>query len=255
MNKEQNADRKQIYKFIMATGGQTPSTSGDQDSVSAVVDTKGMERCQEHNNIIAYFCQNHSKLCCSECLFTHMKCGENVVKISNVSGEKGQDPEVLGKLLKQMKFYSDAIVAQITHSESELDLSIERISKELDDMKTYILQLFEEAKRNVITAANVFKVREVQRLAKTKTPALKLNTEIHEILPTYSDILQHGTPQQMFIVSKKIEEKHKLVKNLEGTQVPATMSLSFSSELSALIEMKNEIIKLNIKQHSTHTGL
>ena len=143
-----------------------------------------------------------------------------------------------------IKLESDTefIIAESKQQDSDLNKSVSNVNKELDSIKLYVMQLFEEAQNNVQSEENAFKFEEVNR---SHTVCTKVKEDLHTILPICSAVYEHGTPQQKYILSKRMEEKHRMIK---AQQVTPHLSLSFARELTSLLEMGKDFIKLQIQK-------
>jgi len=116
-------------------------------------------------------------------------------------------------------------------------------------MRDRIIQLFEETKQKLITDAKQFQTAEVKRIGNKSEASFKVKEEINKVLPMCGAVLEHGTPSQQYIYSKIMKEKHTTwtakTNEHRNLQMSPTVTVSFSRELSTLLEMGSDFIKLN----------
>ncbi|KAH3805191.1 hypothetical protein DPMN_133487 [Dreissena polymorpha] len=226
----------------------------DRKSVPVGVGMKGLDICQEHDKEIEFFCHDHSKLCCSKCLFIHRKC-DHLDDINNESGQKRHELHELKQLFIKLKSDADAIIAQCKKSELSLDGSVAEISSVIDTMRDRIIKLFEDAKQKLLSGAIDFKISEVRRIGNKLEAASKLKEEILKELAMFCDILENGTPIQQYIYAIKFKEKLNTVElNLnkqDAINISSIVTVSFPKELTTLLEMGNNFIQLHCGGNKT----
>ncbi|KAH3844318.1 uncharacterized protein LOC127872767 [Dreissena polymorpha] len=226
----------------------------DMDSVRVRVDMKGMDVCQEHDKKIKFYCQDHSKLCCSTCAFIHRKC-EHVDELSSLSEQTRPELDALKESLQQIESDAEYIIDECKKSENDLNESIANMSVEVDEIQTRFNKLFENAKTTMLTEANGVKSKEMKKLDDRSAETTKLKEEITQLLPICVTLLEHGTPQQMFILSKYIDEKDHIMKASISAQqevkLKQKLSVSFPRGLYELLELGENVMKLNSERKKT----
>ncbi|KAH3797609.1 hypothetical protein DPMN_151193 [Dreissena polymorpha] len=206
-----------------------------------IVEMKGMDRCLEHNKKIKFYCQDHAKLCCTSCLIVHGKCGK-LEEIDSVPEIELTDIDDLKHSLIKLDSEADLIIAESKRQDSDLNKSVSNVNTELDEIQIRILKLFKEAQNNVQSEANAFKSEEINRRYAVCT---KVKEDLHTILTICSAIAERGTPQQKYIISKRMEENNNMI---QAEQVTPDLSVSFPRELTSLLEMGTDFIKLQIQK-------
>ncbi|KAH3801502.1 uncharacterized protein LOC127839927 [Dreissena polymorpha] len=209
-----------------------------------IVEMKGLDRCQEHNKKIKFFCQEHSKLCCNSCLIVHGKCGQ-LEEIDSVPEKELTNVDDLKHSLIKLDSDADLIIAESKRQDSDLNKSVSKVNAELDAIQIRILKLFKEAQNNVQSEATAFKSGEIKR---SQTVCTKVKEDLHTILTICSAIAERGTPQQKYIILKRMEEKNNMI---QAEQVTPDLSLSCPRELTSLLEMGKDFIKLQIQKVET----
>ncbi|KAH3733509.1 uncharacterized protein LOC127850538 [Dreissena polymorpha] len=223
----------------------------DMGSAVVMVDMKDMDVCEEHGKAIEFYCEDQSKLCCSTCTFTHRKC-DNVEEIASVSLKNEPEFQAIKHALIKIESEAASMIADCEKSGGELNESIANVYNEGKKIIDRIVKLLEEAQQKMFTETNQFKAKVTMQLDKKHTAATKIKERIDQILPMYSAILEHGTPEQKYIFSQKTKEQHNAIETLIDSQrnapVPTNISLSFSWELQALLGMENPIFQMNYDQ-------
>ncbi|KAH3810575.1 hypothetical protein DPMN_138968 [Dreissena polymorpha] len=226
----------------------------DKKSAPVMIDMKGINKCNEHGRDIEFFCQDHSKLCCSSCVLIHRKCGQ-VDEIANVSRQTRPELQALKQSLIKLQSEADDIIADCKQSETVLNKSIEKMSLEVDAMRDRMIQLFEVAKKKFITEANEFRTAESKRIGNRRETSSKVKEDICTVLSMCCIVLERGTPSQRYIYSELIKEKRNTMESNIHDQrkikVAPTVIVSFSKELTSFHEVGSNIIQLNYDGNKT----
>ncbi|XP_052215154.1 uncharacterized protein LOC127833769 isoform X1 [Dreissena polymorpha] len=219
-----------------------------------IMDLKQMDTCHEHGREIEFFCQDHSKLCCSSCVLIHRKC-DQVDEIAKVSRQTKPDLQTLKQSLIKLQSEADAIIAGCNQSETGLNESIAKISSEVDKMRDRVIHLFEDAKQKLITDAKEFKTAEVKRIGNKRDTSLKLKEEVNKVLQMCCIVLERGTPSQQYIYLEQMKNKRKTIEsNINDhrkIKCASTVTVSFPKKLTLILEMGSNFIKLNYDGHKT----
>ncbi|KAH3870552.1 hypothetical protein DPMN_033740 [Dreissena polymorpha] len=215
---------------------------------------KGFDKCQEHAREIVFFCQDHSKLCCLSCVLIHRKC-DQLDEIAKVSTQTRPDLQGIKQSLIKLQSEADAIIADCEQSETGLNESIAKISSEVETMKDRIIQQFEGAKQKLISEAKQFKTAEVKRIGNKRDASLKVKEVLNNVLSMCCVVLDRGTPSQQYIYSEQMKEKQKTIESTIDDQrkikCSSTMTVSFSKQVTSLLEMGSNSIKLNYDDNKT----
>ncbi|KAH3803575.1 uncharacterized protein LOC127834467 [Dreissena polymorpha] len=226
----------------------------DNTSAPVIIDMKGMDKCHEHARKIVFFCQDHSKLCCLSCVHIHRKC-DQLDEIAQVSRQSRPDLQAIKQSFIKLRTEADAIIAECTQSETGLNESIAKISAEVDTMKDRIIQLFEEAKQKLISEAIQFKTAKVKRIGNKRDASLKVKEELNNVLSMCCVVIERGTPSQQYIYSEQMKEKRKTIESTIDEQrkitFSSTMTVSFPKQVTSLLEMGSNSIKLNYDGNKT----
>ncbi|XP_052260664.1 uncharacterized protein LOC127864815 isoform X2 [Dreissena polymorpha] len=232
------------------------------DSAPVVVTMKGMDTCRDHDKKIKFFCEDHSKLCCSTCAFIHRKC-DKINELASISSQEGPELQDVKNTLLKMETDTGKIVAECKLSEAELSETNANLFKQIDRIKGCIIELFEKAKTQLTADADNFKADEIKKIeqseAKRNKAWLKVNEDINELLSVSSALVKHGTPQQNYIVTKIIKEK---IKDMEThisekrcNQITPTISIDFSKQLLSILKEEEVLVKLKVERHLKHTDV
>ena len=226
----------------------------ENKSAPVILDMKGFDKCHEHAREIEFFCQDHSKLCCLSCVVIHRKC-DQLDEIAQVSRQTRPDLQAIKQSLIKLRTEADAIIAECKQSETGLNESIAKISAEVDTMKDRIIQLFEEAKQKLISEAIQFKTAKVKRIGNKCDASLKVKEELNNVLSMCSVVIERGTPSQQYIYSEQMKEKRKTIESTIDEQrkitFSSTMTVSFPKQVTSLLEMGSNSIKLNYDGNKT----
>ncbi|KAH3805291.1 hypothetical protein DPMN_133589 [Dreissena polymorpha] len=226
----------------------------DSKSLPAGVDMKGLEICQEHGMEIYFFCHDHSKLCCSKCVLTHRKC-DRMDEIVTAFEQKRPDLQAVKQSLIKFQSEADAIIEDCKHAESGLNDSIAKISSEADAMRDRLIKLYEDAKQKLLSEAKQFQTLEVRGIGNKLDETSNVKEEINKEVSMCCSVLDRGTPAQKYIYAMKIKEKLNTIESNLNKQhcinSSSSMTVSFPREITTLLEMGNNFIKLNCDGNKT----
>ncbi|XP_052217330.1 uncharacterized protein LOC127835101 isoform X4 [Dreissena polymorpha] len=230
----------------------------DKESSTVVVDMKGKDKCSEHGKGFEFYCEDHLKLCCTTCIIAHGKC-DKWDEIASISRQKGAQLHGLKQSLLKLKSDADTIVAECKQTEEELNASIADLSKDLDEVKDRMIKLFDAAKRGLLTEANALKSEEGKKLSKMQSVTTNVMEELNQLLPMCSSLADHGTPQQMFIFSKQVEERNKTIESKINeqrmTEVSSKVTLAYTEELWSILEMGTKFMKVNLERRGNPSSI
>ncbi|KAH3809451.1 hypothetical protein DPMN_137820 [Dreissena polymorpha] len=240
--------------IVYKTGQHNIVNIKDNKSAPDIIDMKGIDKCHKHEREIEFFCQDHSKLCCSSCVLIHRKC-DQVDEIAKVSRQARPELQALKQTLIKLQSEADAIIADCEQSETDVNESFAKISSEVDEMRDRIIQLFEDAKQKFITEASELKTAETKTIGNKRDASSKVKDEISKVLSMCSVVLENGTPSQQYIYSDSIKEKRKTIESIIYDQRKikdaSTVTVSFSKELTSFLEMGSNFIQLNYDGNKT----
>ncbi|KAH3805290.1 hypothetical protein DPMN_133588 [Dreissena polymorpha] len=226
----------------------------DSKSLPAGVDMKGLEICQEHGMEIYFFCHDHSKLCCSKCVLTHRKC-DRLDEIAKAFEQKRPNLQAVKQSLIKFQSEADAIIEDCKHAESGLNDSIAKISSETDAMRDLLKKLHEDAKQKLLSEAKQFQTLEVRGIGNKLDETYNVKEEINKEVSMCCSVLDRGTPTQKYIYAMKIKEKLNTIESNLNKQhsinSSSSMTVSFPREITTLLEMGNNFIKLNCDGNKT----
>ncbi|XP_052216614.1 uncharacterized protein LOC127834639 isoform X2 [Dreissena polymorpha] len=239
-----------VYK----SGKHDIVNSHDRKSLLLGVDMKGMDKCQEHDKEIEFFCHDHAKLCCSKCVLIHRKC-DLLDEIANVCGQKRHELQAVKQSLINLQSEADSIITDFKHSETGLNESISKISSEVDAMRDRIIKQFEDAKQKLITEANTFKTSEVRFIENMRDASSNIKEEILKEVSMCCSVLERGTPSQKYIYSTKMKDKLNTIESILNKQhsikSSSTLTVSFPKEVTTFLEMGDSVVILNCDRNKT----
>ncbi|KAH3898270.1 hypothetical protein DPMN_022493 [Dreissena polymorpha] len=226
----------------------------NQHNSSDAVDMKGMDTCRPHGKKIRFYCNDHSKLCCTTCAVLHGKC-DRLDEIATVSERQVPAPSFLQKILQQSEADADSEIMDCKQSETGLDKYIANISEELQEMRDCFMKLFDIAENKIMQEANAIKSKEVKLIQERHAASSKVKTEIKEVLSICSTLLEHGTKEEKYIFWRNIVEKNQTfqsdITDQRKKKVATTMAVCFPKELLSMLEKGNNFIKLICERNIT----
>ncbi|KAH3804152.1 hypothetical protein DPMN_132434 [Dreissena polymorpha] len=215
------------------------------------VDLKGIDACEEHKKKVKFFCKDHSLLCCSTCAFSHRKC-ENINELVKISGDSGQELQNLKDKLSNAAGYERSKIEDCKQTVNDLTDKLSNLKDELHKNKEEINNMFDETIVLINKEAKSTVDIESKRLGERRSASETVLHGIVEILPLCSDVIDNGTPQQAFILTrcleKKLQEIDIHVKEQRVNHFSLDLSLYLSTELTNLLQKRSDAVKLMVKK-------
>jgi hypothetical protein len=168
-------------------------------------DMKGLDRCNQHNKIIEFICEDDNQLCCSTCdIVDHRKC-DSVVEVQNLAG-KLMSPNLLVKeTLLATKEKAEGILKQVMFSKEKLDQDVNKIQETINQVRDEVIRMFDDLEVSIGKRAKSF-----HEETQTKLTIKQLLSEIYlsgvtSRLETVDSVYRNGSAAQQLIVEKKME--------------------------------------------------
>ncbi|KAH3807151.1 hypothetical protein DPMN_135484 [Dreissena polymorpha] len=218
---------------------------------------KGMARCKEHFEIIKFICEDHSLLCCSECLFIHRKC-KHVNKVTEQCKLHLEEYRSAQASLENSRARVHAVIEDCEREIENINNNGLKVSKEINVHIDSIIVMLNNTRSTVLKEANTKFDTETQLLRVRHSTCKSIEATIAEILPLYSLVLKAGTPEQTFILTRMFKEKiahvqHEVAKQDE-TPCSIRINVEFAPEMSALLKKGYSIVSLQMNYNSFEKG-
>ncbi|XP_052218675.1 uncharacterized protein LOC127836235 isoform X2 [Dreissena polymorpha] len=215
------------------------------------VDLKGIDACEEHKKKVKFFCKDHSLLCCSTCAFSHRKC-ENINELVKISGDSGQELQNLKDKLSNAADYERSKIEDCKQTVTAIYDKLSNLKDELHKTKEDITNIFDVTIALINKEAKSTVDIESKRLGERRSASEAVFQGIVEILSLCSDVIDNGTPQQAFILTrcleKKLQEIDIHVKEQRVNHFSLDLSLDLSTELTNILQNRSDAVKLVVKK-------
>ncbi|KAH3898423.1 uncharacterized protein LOC127864816 [Dreissena polymorpha] len=241
--------------IIYNRGKHDTAVIGNPNSAPVVLMMKGMDICRDHDKNIKFFCEDHSKLCCSTCAFIHRKC-DNVNELASLSSQEELELQELKNMLLKLKTEISSIMEGCKLSEDALSETNAHFPKQFDELKERFIEIFDKAKKNISDEVDNFESEEVKLLGEWNKASSKVNEDINHLLQVSSVLVEHGTPQQKYIITIRIKEKIQDIEiditEQRNKYITSNVSLEFSKQLVSLLREEEDIATLKVERQFTH---
>ncbi|KAH3807378.1 hypothetical protein DPMN_135717 [Dreissena polymorpha] len=239
-------------------GKHTFISAKDVTEIPVVVDMKDLDKCEEHQKKIKFFCKDHSLLCCSTCAFLHRKC-TNVDELAKISEEKGELLHDLKRDLVQAASKESDLINDCMQTKLSLNEKLIKLPTDIGELREKINTLFAKATTVINNQAKDVVDDEVKRLSERQASTEKVLQAINDILPICSAVVDDGTPQQVFILARTIERKlndSKVHDNqLQNNHYTLKLSLQFAEEISTILKKGSDFAKLESLRIHQKSGM
>ncbi|XP_053404872.1 uncharacterized protein LOC128558728 [Mercenaria mercenaria] len=193
-------------------------------------DMKGLDRCDEHQKVLEFFCEDENQLCCSTCaIVDHRKC-HSVVEIQKICGRSASTLNTEIKvLLQEVREKAEKIVKHAKSSKEQLNQDVKEVYLKIRRMRDNVMQMFDDLVVSVSNNAESFKKETLDKLTKKQSDSEKHAADATKSLETINNVHQNGTPSQQFILEQRMKnEVDELSSNVDKEcQRLETVTVSF----------------------------
>ncbi|XP_053404899.1 E3 ubiquitin-protein ligase TRIM71-like [Mercenaria mercenaria] len=209
--------------------------SNEVKSKPSSFDMKGMDNCEQHGELLKFFCEDENQLCCSTCaIVDHRKC-HSVVEVPKIAEKSRSDDFKLMKKMEEVKSKAEMIVKHIDSSKEQLSTNIKAIFIEIKRMRGDMNKMFDELEVYVTRETDEIQAEVTNTLEKKRSSVEKHKADATKSLDIVDTVSENGTPSQQFIVKQKIKtqanELYRDVDNeCQNLQI-ATVSFKFDKTL------------------------
>ncbi|XP_045202645.2 E3 ubiquitin-protein ligase TRIM71-like [Mercenaria mercenaria] len=221
-----------VYAFMK---NHQLENAAEAKSKPATFDMKGMDNCEQHGELLKFFCEDENQLCCSTCaVVDHRKC-HSVVEVQKIAGKSRSDGFKLIKNMEEVKSKAEMIVKHIDSSKEQLSKDIKAIFVEIKRMRDDMNKMFDDLEVYVTRETDEFQAEVTNTLEKKRSSVKKHKADVTKSLDIVDTVSENGTPSQQFIVKQKIKrqanELYRDVDNeCQNLQI-ATVSFKFDKTL------------------------
>ncbi|KAH3694475.1 hypothetical protein DPMN_081915 [Dreissena polymorpha] len=221
------------------------------------VDMNGLDMCNEHSKIIEFYCECHKELCCRKCVMVHRKCDNFIEIVVCTEQDRIQIRDVKASVLKA-DVDTFFLVQKVNQVKASLKDSNEAMSKAIDTTRDNILKVYDDAKCKLFAEVDAIKAEKKKTLKKMNNILLSVRADIAKALPVFSNVLEKGTPQQIFIFSRRsaeilnaVDQQLRLNPNLNPL---LEMHVNFAGDIANFIHAGDNLMKLNIGKEVIDKG-
>ncbi|KAH3728278.1 hypothetical protein DPMN_054232 [Dreissena polymorpha] len=224
-------------------------------TLPVVVDVNRMDMCKEHNKEIEFFCEDHSKLCCSTCAFIHRKC-DTVEDLHTPKESACLELKTIKDSLITLGTKIDSFTAFSQQLAEDLNIALDNIVIEAETIESQILKRLKDEKHRLMVEIENVKTEETTKFSKAKVDSPELKTILEDIFPICSTVLEHGSPTQKVIVAKRVGIKLKALENKQNEHRDSystpKVSAAFCRNLVTLINNDDNMLNLNVEYQSAN---
>ncbi|XP_053392215.1 uncharacterized protein LOC128554906 [Mercenaria mercenaria] len=176
-------------------------------TIPVSVNMNGLDQCDEHQEVLKFFCEDENQLCCSTCaIVDHRKC-HSVVEIQKIAGRFTLGRSSIQARLLEVREKAKNAVENTKSSIEQLDQGVNAISLKIRRMQDDVNKMFEDLKVSVAKDTKLFKTETLDTLARKQSNSEKNLVDARNSLETIGSVHQNGTPSQQFIMEQKMRKK------------------------------------------------
>jgi DNA-binding beta-propeller fold protein YncE len=179
---------------------------------------KGLDQCDQHQEVLKFFCEDENQLCCSTCaIVDHRKC-HSVVEIQKVAGRSAYRSSTLKVKLEEVKEKANEIIDSIVSSKEKLDEDAKEIPVKIRRMRDEVMAMLDELEISVVKDVDSFKKETLEKLAMKQSQNEKYLADLTTCLETIDNVYQNGTMVQQFIVEQKMKNEVNVLHKTVGQE-------------------------------------
>jgi WD40 repeat protein len=186
-------------------------------------------RCDQHQKVLDFFCEDENKLCCSTCAIVHHSKCHSVVEVEKIAGKMTSPSSNLEEKLLGAKENAEGIKRDIITSKYQIAQNVQEMQAIIREMRDEVMKMFDELEVAVVKRAKSFQKETLLNLEKKQSQIEKHLAKVTAYLETVQIIYKNGTPTQKFIAEQKMEsEVNAVCRNVnEECQNSQTVTISF----------------------------
>ncbi|XP_053404870.1 uncharacterized protein LOC128558727 [Mercenaria mercenaria] len=170
-------------------------------------DMKGLDQCDEHQEVLKFFCEDENQLCCSTCaIVDHRKC-HSVVEIQKITGRSASTSSQLMVKLQEIKVKAEKVIKNTKSTIEQLDQDVKEVSLTIRRMRDNVMKMFDDLEVSVAKDAKSFKTETVDKLTRKQSDNEKHVAEATKSLETTDNVHQNGTSSQQFILEQRMRKQ------------------------------------------------
>ncbi|XP_060585372.1 zinc-binding protein A33-like [Ruditapes philippinarum] len=168
-------------------------------------DMKGLDQCDQHQEVLKFFCEDDNQLCCSTCaILYHRKC-QSILEIQKVAKRVFLKSSQLKNKFENVRQKTEIIGNIIDSSKEKLGKDVKQIPDKIRQMRDKEMKMFDELKISVVKDVESFKKETLENLTIKQSRTEKYLADIRTCLETIDNVYQNGTVVQRFIAEQKMK--------------------------------------------------
>ncbi|XP_060599841.1 zinc-binding protein A33-like [Ruditapes philippinarum] len=168
-------------------------------------DMKGLDRCNQHNKIIKFFCEDENRLCCSTCaIVDHRKC-DSVVEVQKLAGNLKSPNSLVKEKLQATKEKAEDIIKHVMSSNEKLEQDVYRIPETINHVRDKVIRMFDDLEVVIIKRVKSFHEETLKKRTIKQSQTENYLSDTTTRLEIINSVYRHGSLAQQFIVEKKME--------------------------------------------------
>jgi len=188
------------------------------------IDLKGIDRCETHNRVFVYYCENHKAFCCEDCHFHEHKLCKDVNKIT----DRADDNDVVDNLLVARLVNTISLAHDIVKNCEEKSNGFKQEKQELlkhfDRQKLEFINLLDEARERLEQEIDENLSADKDRLNNIRSDAETVSANLEQVLQLSEQVNKHGSGVEKVVLnfvghlkSKVAEQKFEHIYENEYT--------------------------------------
>ncbi|XP_053404873.1 uncharacterized protein LOC128558729 [Mercenaria mercenaria] len=170
-------------------------------------DMKGLDQCDEHQEVLKFFCEDENQLCCSTCaIVDHRKC-HSVVEIQKIAGRSASTSSQLMVKLQEIKVKAEKVIKNTKSTIEQLGQDVKEVYLTIRRMRDNVMKMFDDLEVSVAKDAESFKTETFDKLTKKQSDSEELVAEATKSLETTDNVHQNGTSSQQFILEQRMRKQ------------------------------------------------
>ncbi|XP_060578657.1 E3 ubiquitin-protein ligase TRIM31-like [Ruditapes philippinarum] len=206
-NEFQCTDCSSVHDLLPILKSHKLVNAKEANASRVLLDMKGLDQCDQHKEILKFFCEDENKLCCSTCAISkHRKC-HSVVEVDEIAGNITSRSSTLMEKMKKALQDAEGIARHILNSKDQLAQNVNEIPVKIREMRDKVMQMFDDLELSVAKRAKDLQKESLVNLTKKQSLNEKHLAHVTSIFETIDNVYKNGTSAQKFIAEQNMENE------------------------------------------------
>ena len=181
----------------------------DVKTAIVIVDMKGMDICNIHNERFEFYCKKHDELCCKQCkTISHSTCSQldEIDKVAKHSFNSMLNPVAE---INQLQRQIEAMEMWMTSMEDKITKQFKKLPLKLQKKRNKMLEAFDKKAKLLERNAEEIHNEKMDSISKNRSQFIELDRKSEQAKRSLEQIESTGTVAHRFIARHYLNRRFK----------------------------------------------